>query len=74
MEILLKHTNINHVVGFAYYVNTPKGSSPLMFDTSGYKVKAESGKIIFELKHISDGRSLISGNFIYGSGVFGLIH
>lgn len=69
---------------FAYYVNTPKGSSPLVFDTSGYKVKAESGKIVIfdsKLKHHvpknkCDGRSLISGNFIYGkdSGVFGLIH
>lgn len=68
---------------FAYYVNTPKGSSPLVFDTSGYKVKAESGKIVIfdsKLKHHvpknkCDGRSLISGNFIYGkdSGVFGLI-
>ena len=67
---------------FAYYVNTPKGSSPLVFDTSGYKVKAESGKIVIfdsKLKHHvpknkCDGRSLISGNFIYGkdSGVFGL--
>ena len=69
---------------FAYYVNTPKGSSPLVFDTSGYRVKAESGKIVIfdsKLKHHvpknrCDGRSLISGNFIYGknSGVFGLIH
>jgi len=69
---------------FAYYVNTPKGSSPLVFDTSGYKVKAESGKIVIfdsKLKHHvpknkCDGRSLISGNFIYGknSGVFGLTH
>jgi hypothetical protein len=68
---------------FAYYVNTPKGSSPLVFDTSGYKVKAESGKIVIfdsKLKHHvpknkCDGRSLISGNFIYGkdSGVFRLI-
>ena len=69
---------------FVYYVNTPRGSSPLVFDTSGYRVKAESGKIVIfdsKLKHHvpknrCDGRSLISGNFIYGknSGVFGLIH
>ena len=69
-------------LSFVYYVNTPKGSSPLVFDTSGYRVKAESGKIvIFDSrlnhhvpKNKCDGRRLISGNFIYGigSGVYGL--
>ena len=31
---------------FVYFVNTPKGSSPLTFTTSGKKIKAESGKLV----------------------------
>ena len=31
---------------FVYFVNTPKGASPLVFPTSGKKVKAESGKLV----------------------------
>ena len=31
---------------FVYFVNTPKGSSPLVFPTSGKKIKAESGKLV----------------------------
>ena len=31
---------------FVYYVNTPKGSSPLVFTTSGKKIKAEEGKLV----------------------------
>ena len=31
---------------YVYFVNTPKGSSPLVFPTSGKKVKAESGKLV----------------------------
>ena len=29
-----------------YFINTPKGSSPLVFPTSGKKIKAEEGKIV----------------------------
>tara|TARA_Y100001963_G_scaffold104277_1_gene143690 strand:- start:277 stop:807 length:531 start_codon:yes stop_codon:yes gene_type:complete len=71
------HTDIhNHepsFFSFVYYVNTPKGSSPLIFDTSGYKIKPISGRlVIFDSKlnhrvptNRCDGRSVISGNFIY---------
>ena len=31
---------------FVYFVNTPKGSSPLVFPTSGKKVKAEAGTLV----------------------------
>ena len=33
-------------LAFVYFVNTPKGSSPLIFTTSGKKIKAESGKLV----------------------------
>ena len=31
---------------FVYFVNTPKGSSPLVFTSSGKKIKAEEGKVV----------------------------
>ena len=31
---------------FVYFVNAPKGASPLVFPTSGKKIKAEPGKLI----------------------------
>lgn len=57
---------------FVYYINTPEGSSPLVFPTSGYEVKPEPGKmVVFEsrLRHEippnhGSGRSIIVGNFI----------
>ena len=60
---------------FVYYVNAPKGSSPLVFTTSGKKIKPEAGKVvIFEsrLNHKvpsnkCNDRCVISGNFIYES-------
>jgi len=71
-------TSHNHqpsYFSFIYYVNAPKGSSPLIFDFSKHKIKPKSGKlIIFDSKlyhsvprNNCDGRSLISGNFIYKS-------
>ena len=57
---------------FVYYVNTPKGSSPLVFSTSRYKVKPIPGKLVlFEsrLYHYippnkCNQRCIISGNFL----------
>ena len=67
---------------FVYYVNAPRGSSNLVFDTSGYKIKPKEGKlVIFDSKlyhHVPknkcDGRVLISGNFVYtgDGGVYGI--
>ena len=31
---------------FVYYVKCPEGSSPLVFTTSGYEVKAKAGKLV----------------------------
>jgi len=33
-------------LAFVYFVNTPIGASPLVFTTSGKKVKAEEGKLV----------------------------
>ena len=43
----LEHDHLYHATfALVYFVNTPKGASPLVFPTSGKKVKAESGKLV----------------------------
>ena len=37
---------VNATFGAVYFVNTPKGSSPLVFTESGKRIKAEEGKIV----------------------------
>jgi len=58
---------------FCYYVNTPPGSSPMIFDNSRLKIKAKSGQLIIfpgwinhsVPKNNGYGRSVISGNLCY---------
>lgn len=60
---------------FVYYVNSPKGSSPLIFDTSGKKIKAEEGNVIIMPGNIlhsvpknkCNERIVIAGNFNFRS-------
>ena len=69
----ISHSHLPSHVSFVYYVNTPKGSSPLVFAQSGKKVKAESGKMVIfpgsiyhhVPKNKCEGRSVIAGNFYY---------
>ena len=43
----LEHDHLFYATfAFVYFVNAPKGSSPLIFTTSGKKIKAESGKLV----------------------------
>ena len=43
----LEHSHLHFcTLAFVYFVNTPKGSSPLVFPTSGRKIKAEPGKLV----------------------------
>ena len=81
-DYITSHQHGPSLYSFVYFVNTPKGSSPLVFETSGHKIKPEAGKIvIFESRLIHkvppnkcNGRVTISGNFIYPRevGTFGL--
>ena len=56
-------------------MRSPKGSSPLVFDTSGRKAKPDEGKIVIFpglIKHSvpnnrCDGRVVIAGNYILGA-------
>tara|TARA_B100000287_G_C20295311_1_gene647593 strand:- start:115 stop:630 length:516 start_codon:yes stop_codon:yes gene_type:complete len=40
------HVHIPRTFSFVYFVKCPKGSSPLVFTTTGKKVKAEEGKVV----------------------------
>ena len=81
-DYITHHNHIPSLYSFVYFVNTPKGSSPLVFETSGRKIEPEAGKIvIFESRLVHkvppnkcNGRVTISGNFIYPRevGTFGL--
>ena len=74
-DYITQHNHSPSLFSFAYYVNAPTGSSPLVFTTSGKKIKPEAGKVvIFEsrLNHKvpsnkCNDRCVISGNFIYES-------
>jgi hypothetical protein len=56
---------------FVYYIETPKGSSPLIFDTSQEKINAEEGTVIifpgtvWHSVPINDcnGRIVLAGNY-----------
>ena len=58
---------------FVYYVNTPLGSSPLVFEQSKKRYYPKSGEAIifpgwirhFVLPNRCEGRSIIAGNFVY---------
>ena len=66
-----QHDHAPSQYSFTYYVNVPKGSSPLVFTTSKHKVIPKPGKLVmFEsrLQHKvppckCDDRFAIAGNF-----------
>ncbi len=67
------HHHLPHsIFSFVYYINCPKGSSPLVFTTTGRKIKAEEGKILVFpacVKHHvpsnkCDDRIVLSGNLV----------
>ena len=55
---------------YSYYINCPKGSSPLVFTTSGKRIKAEDGKVVifpgiikhYVPKNRCDNRIVMAGN------------
>jgi len=44
-EFAISHHHHPAAYGFVYFVKCPKGSSPLIFSTSGKRIKAEEGKV-----------------------------
>tara|TARA_B100000085_G_C18485641_1_gene489128 strand:- start:627 stop:1148 length:522 start_codon:yes stop_codon:yes gene_type:complete len=65
------HDHLPSHWSFVYYVNTPSGSSPLVFEQSGKKIYPKEGEVIFFpawIRHFvptnhCEGRSIIAGNF-----------
>ena len=68
------HTHKPAFQSFVYFVDSPKGSSPLVFSTSGKRIKAEKGKVVIfpasMTHHVPvnkcDGRVTLAGNFKSG--------
>ena len=70
----IEHHHLPHHWSFAYYVNSPKGSAPLVFSESNKKIFPKSGMIVLFpswLRHhvpkhkCEEIRSIVSGNFVY---------
>ena len=65
------HHNLSWL-SFVYFINCPKGSSPLIFTTSGKKIKAEEGKVVifpsmvqhYVPKNKCDERVVLAGNLM----------
>ena len=50
----MSHAHHPSAYSFVYFLRCPKGSSPLIFTTSGKRIKAEEGKVVIfpgNLKH-----------------------
>ena len=64
------HDHHMNLLSFVYFVKCPKGSSPLVFTTTGKRIKAEDGKVLVFpstlFHHVPinkcDDRMVISGN------------
>ena len=70
----IEHHHLPHHWSFVYYVNSPKGSAPLVFSESNKKIFPKSGMIVLFpswLRHhvpkhkCEEIRSIVSGNFVY---------
>ena len=65
-----KHHHGASWFSFVYFIRTPKGSSPLVFTTSGRRIKAEEGKVVIfpgTVRHSvplnkCEGRMCMAGN------------
>ncbi len=64
------HAHIPAAFSFVYYIQTPKGSSPMIFTHTGKRVKAEAGKVVIfpgNVRHHvpksrCDGRIILAGS------------
>ena len=69
-EFAVKHDHVPFVWSYVYFIQCPKGSSPLVFTTSGKRIKAEEGKVVIfpaSVRHgvppnKCEGRIIMSGN------------
>ena len=69
----ISHAHYPYQWSFVYYVNTPKGSSPLVFTETRKKIYPKAGQMIIFPSWIRhevppnkcEGRSIVAGNFYY---------
>ena len=69
----IAHTHYPNQWSFVYFVNTPRGSSPLVFTTAKKRVAAKAGNMVIFPSWVRhevprnkcEGRSIIAGNFYY---------
>jgi len=67
------HHHLPYDWSFVYYVNTPKGSSPLVFTQSRKKIKAKAGRLLIFPGHLThhvpenncEGRTVVAGNLYH---------
>ena len=72
-DFTLSHNHYPCLYSFVYFVNSPKGSSSLVFTTSEQSIEAKNGRIVIFpaiLKHHvpenqCDNRVIIAGNFFF---------
>ena len=72
-DFTVVHQHYPAAYSFVYFIKCPKGSSPLVFTTSGKKIKAEEGKVaIFPgnllhhvLKNKCSDRIVLAGNILH---------
>ena len=78
-DFQVSHDHIPHQWSFVYFVNTPRGSSPLVFTTSNKKVAAKAGNMVIFPSWVRhqvppnkcEGRSVVAGNFYYVREILG---
>ena len=66
------HAHTPAVFSFVYFVKCPKGSSPLVFSTSGKRIKSEEGKLVLTngcVRHHVP-KSKCSGRIVYVGNIF----
>jgi len=72
-DFQVSHTHYPNQWSFVYYVNTPRGSSPLVFTNSKKKVAAKAGNMVIFPSWVRhqvppnkcEERSVVAGNFYY---------
>tara|TARA_B100001996_G_C18307768_1_gene457307 strand:+ start:28 stop:576 length:549 start_codon:yes stop_codon:yes gene_type:complete len=72
-DFQISHVHYPNQWSFVYYVNTPRGSSPLVFTNSKKKVAAKAGNMVIFPSWVRhqvppnkcEGRSVVGGNFCY---------
>ena len=69
-DYTINHGHVPAIFSFVYFIKCPRGSSPLVFTTSGKKIKAEEGKLVVSPGHVMhyvpknrcDDRITLAGN------------